>query len=163
MTAYNFNETTTINGQALQQNTTKRKLPIIIPEPQEEILDTASSYESNVEDIEPTNQTNFDVSLWPRSDRRQVLNVFHEFFTKPRSHDDQQYKATVRDGVVLRLKELGFETSFQQKSRLEVRRRTTFSYNMISILPGKHRKTKDERILLVGAHWDSATKAPVNI
>jgi len=31
---------------------------------------------------------------------------------------------------------------------------------MISILPGRYRQTKHDRIVLVGAHWDSATKAP---
>lgn len=98
----------------------------------------------------------------PRSDKQQVLDMFGKFFTQARSHDDLQQKELVRDGVIIRLKELGFETSFLQKSRFEFRRRPAYSYNMISILPGRHRQTKRDRIVLIGAHWDSATKAPVS-
>lgn len=79
---------------------------------------------------------------------------------KARSHEDPQQKEFVRDGVIHQLRELGFETSFLQKSRFEFRRRPATSYNMISILPGKHRQTKQDQIVLIGAHWDSATKAP---
>lgn len=89
--------------------------------------------------------------------------MFDKFFTRARSHDDQQQKEFVRDGVILRLRELGFETSFLQKSRFEFRRRPAYSYNMISILPGRFRQTKRDRIVLIGAHWDSATKAPVSL
>ena len=99
----------------------------------------------------------------PKSERQPVLDMFNKFFTKARSHDDQQQKEFVRDGVIHRLRELGFETSFLQKSHFEFRRRPAFSYNMISILPGRHRQTKRDRIVLVGAHWDSATKAPVSV
>ena len=100
--------------------------------------------------------------LAPRSERQPILDVFNKFFMKARSHDDQQQKEYVRDGVINRLRELGFETSFLQKSRFEFRWRPAVSYNMISILPGKYRQTKLDRIVLIGAHWDSATKAPVS-
>lgn len=103
-----------------------------------------------------------NVTHSPKSDKAKVLEMFNKFFIRARSHDDQSQKEYVRDGVILRLRELGFETSFLQKSRFEFRRRPAFSYNMISILPGKHRQTKKDRIVLVGAHWDSATKAPVS-
>lgn len=98
----------------------------------------------------------------PRSDKAKVLEMFHKFFTRARSHDDQAQKEIVRDGVIMRLRELGFQTSFLQKSRFEFRRHPAYSYNMISILPGRHRQTKQDRIVLVGAHWDSYTKAPVS-
>lgn len=109
----------------------------------------------------PLNQSETMVGS-PRSDRLRVLEMFNKFFTKARSHDDKRQKEFVRDGVINRLKELGFETSFLQKSRFDFRHETAYSFNMISILPGKSRKTKDEQIVLVGAHWDSATKAPVS-
>lgn len=107
-------------------------------------------------------QPMFNETESPRSDKQQVLDMFAKFFTQARSHDDHQQKELVRDGVIMRLKELGFETSFLQKSRFEFRRRPTYSYNMISILPGRFRQTKRDRIVLIGAHWDSATKAPVS-
>jgi hypothetical protein len=100
--------------------------------------------------------------LAPRSERQPILEVFNKFFTKARSHDDQQQKEFVREGVIHRLRELGFEGSFLQKSRFEFRRLPAASYNIISIIPGKHRHTKNEKIVLVGAHWDTATKAPVS-
>ena len=112
--------------------------------------------------LDPQRQVWPNASSSPRSDKRQVLDMFHKFFTRPRSHDDQAQKELVRDGVILRLRELGFETSFLQKSRFEFRRRPATSYNIISILPGKSRQTKRDRIVLIGAHWDSYTKAPVS-
>lgn len=96
----------------------------------------------------------------PRSERQPILNTFERFFSKPRSHEDQQQKEFVREGVVRRLRELGFETSFLQKSRFEFRRRPAASYNIISILPGRYRQTKQDKIVLLGAHWDSFTSAP---
>lgn len=96
----------------------------------------------------------------PRSEREHVLEMYKKFFTQPRSHDDQQQKEYVREGVIMRLRELGFETSFLQKSRFEFRRRPAFCYNMISVLPGRHRQTRRDKIVLLGAHWDSYTKAP---
>jgi len=111
-------------------------------------------------ELTPTKEAPFNESKSPRSERKQVLEMFNKFFTRARSHDDQLRKEFVRDGVVMRLRELGFQTSFLQKSRFEFRRRPAFSYNMISILPGKRRQTSDDRIVLVGAHWDSATMAP---
>lgn len=110
--------------------------------------------------IDPNLQYIVNSTESPKSDKQRVLDMFHKFFTKARSHDDLQQKEFVRDGIIMRLRELGFETSFLQKSRFEFRRRPAFSYNMISILPGKFRQTKKDRIILVGAHWDSATKAP---
>lgn len=112
--------------------------------------------------LDPLQQVWADASSSPRSDKQQVLDMFHKFFVRPRSHDDQAQKELVRDGVILRLRELGFETSFLQKSRFEFRRRPATSYNMISILAGKSRQTKRDRIVLIGAHWDSYTKAPVS-
>lgn len=108
------------------------------------------------------NSTILEADRSPKSDKRQVLGMFRKFFIKARSHDDQKQKEFVREGVVLRLKDLGFETSFLQKSRFEFRRRPAYSYNMISILPGRHFRTEQDQIVLVGAHWDSATTAPVS-
>lgn len=102
------------------------------------------------------------VQMAPKSERQPILEMFSKFFIKARSHDDQQQKELVRDGVIRRLQELGFEEAFLQKSKFEFRRRPATSYNMIGIVPGKHRRTKNEKIVLVGAHWDSATKAPVS-
>lgn len=96
----------------------------------------------------------------PKSDKQQILSMFDRFFSRPRSYEDQDYKEFVREGVIRRLRELGFETSFLQKSRFEFRRRPAVSYNMISILPGKHRQTKHDKIVLIGAHWDSFSLAP---
>lgn len=114
------------------------------------------------EDSQLDKQETITTSRSPRSDRQNVLEMFNKFFTKARSHDDKRQKEFVRDGVINRLLELGYERSFLQKSRFEFRHEPAFSYNMISILPGKHRNTTDDRIVLVGAHWDSATKAPVS-
>lgn len=86
--------------------------------------------------------------------------MFKMYFTKARSHDDLPQKDFVKEGVITEMRKLGFENSFTQRSRFEFRRRPANSYNMITILPGKHRHTKDDRIVLIGAHWDSATKAP---
>jgi hypothetical protein len=99
----------------------------------------------------------------PKSERQPILDMFNRFFLKARSHEDQQQKELVREGMIHRLRDLGFEHSFLQKSRFELKKMPALSYNIISILPGKHRQTKDEKIVLVGAHWDSATKAPVSV
>lgn len=100
----------------------------------------------------------------PKSDKQEILDSFNKFFTKPRAHTDQKQKEFVREGVIMRLKELGFESSFLQKTRADSKQqRRIISYNMVSILPGKHRRTKRERILLIGAHWDSVARAPVSI
>lgn len=112
--------------------------------------------------LDPSQQLIANASSSPRSDKQKVLEAFHKFFLRSRSHDDQAQKEFVRDGIILRLRELGFETSFLQKSRFEFRRKPAFSYNMISILPGRHRQTSLDRIVLIGAHWDSYTKAPVS-
>lgn len=100
--------------------------------------------------------------LGPRSERQPILDMFNKFFTKARSHDDQPQKEFVREGVIRRLRDLGFESSFLQKSRFELKHMPAASYNIISIIPGKHRHTKREKIVLVGAHWDTAAKAPVS-
>lgn len=107
-----------------------------------------------------TQQTNQLAVAAPRSERQPILEMFQKFFVKARSHDDQQQKEVVRLGIIRRLLELGFEEPFLQKSRFEFRRMPAYSYNIVGIWPGKHRKTKNEKIVLVGAHWDSATKAP---
>lgn len=136
----------------------------IIMKEGESIVDNDSNNSNSLN----TSQSVVLAELWtkinstqsPKSDKTRVIEMFNKFFIKARSHDDQQQKEYVRDGVILRLRELGFETSFLQKSRFEFRRRPAFSYNMISILPGKYRQTKRDKIVLIGAHWDSATKAP---
>uniref|UniRef100_A0A6G1SKL5 Leupeptin-inactivating enzyme 2 n=1 Tax=Aceria tosichella TaxID=561515 RepID=A0A6G1SKL5_9ACAR len=120
-------------------------------------------------DVNSSSSSNLQYSATavPRSERQPILEVFNKFFTKARSHDDQRQKEFVREGVVHRLRDMGFESSFLQKSRFEFRhsqdkhkRIPAVSYNIISIIPGKHRRTKNEKIILVGAHWDSAPKAP---
>lgn len=96
----------------------------------------------------------------PRSEREPIVEMFNKFFLRARSHDDQEQKELVRNGIIRRLHELGHSGAFLQKSRFEFRRQPALNYNIVSIIPGKHRQTKDDRIVLIGAHWDTAKHAP---
>lgn len=96
----------------------------------------------------------------PKSDKAQILAMYEKYFFKPRAHEDPTYKAYVREGMIKRLQDLGYKTAFLQRSDFEYKRKPASSYNIIGILPGRHRYTKDDKILLVGAHWDSYNLAP---
>lgn len=95
-----------------------------------------------------------------KSDKQHILTMYERYFFKPRAHEDTHYKAFVREGIIKNLQELGYNISFLQKSNFEFRRKPATSYNIITIIPGQHRHTKDEKILLLGAHWDSYNQAP---
>lgn len=140
--------TTTTTATNSSQNATNQQVRQIVTEPLV---------------IDASQQVIALASQAPKSDKQSILEMFARFFTRARSHDDQQQKEYVREGVVRRMRELGFETSFLQKSRFEFRKRPATSYNMISVLPGRYRQTKRDRIVVIGAHWDSATKAPVSL
>lgn len=96
----------------------------------------------------------------PKSEKVQIFNMYERYFLRPRAHEDPSYKAFVREGMIKRLQDLGYKTAFLQRSDFEYKRKPASSYNIIGILPGRHRHTKDDKILLVGAHWDSYNLAP---
>lgn len=84
----------------------------------------------------------------PRSNRSEVVRVIKELFSKPRDSSTEPPNK-LRDAV----NSLGFKVVEMQEAP---------DFNLIAVLPGKHWKTSKDKILLLGAHWDTQPDVPVS-
>lgn len=84
----------------------------------------------------------------PKSDKRKLESSLRELFSSPR-YSPIKPPTELRD----KLLSLGFEDVIIQKP---------YS-NLVLTLPGKKWRTSEDKILLIGAHWDTRGKAPVSI
>lgn len=87
-----------------------------------------------------------------------VMNsTFNEIFTRPRSDDyNRQMKESARNAILSKMKEYGLEAFTQS---FTANRRggggPQKGINLIGIAPGRSRGTGQDKILLVGAHYDT--------
>lgn len=84
----------------------------------------------------------------PRSDRNEVTSMFEKLFSCDRYSADQP-PTELKD----KLLSLGFENVVMQAAP---------DNNIVAILPGKHWQTVKDKIILIGAHWDTYNGVPVS-
>lgn len=96
----------------------------------------------------------------PRSEQGQIAQVFKDQFSAPRDYQ-QSDRIRVAEAIANRLRRLGVNDTFLQTGLLQTRKHGAQNgTNVIGLIPGKHRHTDQDRILLLGAHWDSMPRAP---
>ncbi|WAQ93524.1 hypothetical protein MAR_005995 [Mya arenaria] len=80
-----------------------------------------------------------------------MKNIISNYFSQPRHHEaDLDYKNRSRDLIFSEFKRLGLETTVQNFSQEKV----TFS-NVIGVSRGFRIGKKDDKIVAVGAHYDT--------
>lgn len=84
----------------------------------------------------------------PKSDKSELTGMLKKLFSRPRRTADQP-PTELRD----KLLSLGFENVIMQSP----------ISNLILTLPSRNWKTDKDKILLIGAHWDTEDNAPVSI
>lgn len=128
-----------------------------------ESLDTAATMlaTSEASAAESFDQTSANIVSGSEASLSIINQTFSDIFLRVRSDDHSpQLKEVARNKIIERLRDLKIEV-FTQSFTTMKRGANLKGMNIIGILPGRHQNVPGkDRILLVGAHYDTVSTSP---